>query len=209
MKNYQFNIDKYQADWMFAPIRTRKEAIGILMRTLKVLLINTPPKNESVAGKVILQVSKMSRIFFVSENKVFSLAFPFFVTESDGIFIFKSHNHSDINHKVSSDILSLLDTPNLFDSSSVFNFAEPVDDLCLMDGEIWSLFRELLTMEEGYIRFDHDPYHQKGHYHPLNHFDIFFSSNVTFKLGLNEKIDPELLVDMLDLTTPCHYVAPV
>ncbi|MFZ6688481.1 hypothetical protein ACO0K0_12110 [Undibacterium sp. SXout11W] len=209
MKNFPFNIDKHQAEWIFAPIRTRKDAIVVLMKTLKILMLDNSLPDELVAGRIVLQVSKMSRIFFISDSKVFSLAFPFFVTETEDGLSFKSHGHSNVNHKVSSDILSLLEAPDLFNSSSVYNFAEPVDDLCLMDGEIWSLFRELLMMEEGYIRYDHDPLHVKDHYHPLNHFDVFFSSNVTFKLGLHEKIEHKFMVDMLDSNTPCHYVVPV
>ena len=208
MKKYCFAIDRHQAEWMFAPIRSRRDAISVLMKTLKVILVNSPPSAGQVVGEVILQVSKMSRIFFISEAKVFSLAFPFFITETDGVFSFKSHSHSDINHKATSDILSVLDTSSLFDSSYVFNFAEPIDDLCQSDEQIWALFRELLTSEEGYIRYDYDELHQNGHFHPVNHFDVFFSTNVTFKIGLTNKIDHEHMVDMLDSTTHCHYIAP-
>ncbi|OEZ52338.1 hypothetical protein JAB1_01220 [Janthinobacterium sp. MP5059B] len=71
MKKYRFPIDKFQADWMFSPIRNRLDSIAILMKTLKILLVNSPPSEEKVVGEVVLQVSKMSRIFLYLRKKYF------------------------------------------------------------------------------------------------------------------------------------------
>ena len=207
MKRYTFGIDKYQADWIFAPIRSRQDALIILLKVVKILLLNQPPAEEQTAGQIVLAVSKMSRIFFVSEAKVYSLAFPFFVTEKDGVFSFKTHSHSSIDHRVSSDLLSLLEGPKIFSSNEVFEFAEPIDDIAQFDVQIWGLFRDLLVSEEGYIRYDYDEEHQNAHYHPINHFDVFFSNNSTFKIGLHSRTDIDAFIDLLDSNTECHYVS--
>lgn len=206
MKRYSIDIDKFQAEWIFSPIRTRQEALIVLMKSIKVFLLNNPPSQQQVAGKIELAVSKMSRIFYVSEKKVYSLAFPFFVSEKDGRLTFKAQSHSEINHKVSSDILELLSAPNIFQSGEVLAFAESVDDIAQFDPQIWSLFRHLLLSEEGYVRYDYDEEHEDGHFHPLNHFDIFFSPASTFKLGLHNPTNIDKFVDLLDRNTECHYV---
>jgi len=208
MKRYSIDIDKYQAEWIFAPIRSRQEALTILMKSIKVFLLSDPPSQQQVQGKIVLAVSKMSRIFYVSEKKVYSLAFPFFVTEKDGLLTFKTHSHADINHKVSSDILELLGASNVFQSAEVLAFAESVDDMAQFDPQIWTLFRYLLLSEEGYVRYDYDEKNEDGHFHPLNHFDIFFSAASTFKLGLQAPTDIDKFVDLLDRNAECHYITP-
>lgn len=206
MKKITIGIDKFQAEWIFSPIRTRRDALMVLMKTVKILLLNNSPSADQTVGKIVLLVTKMSRIFFESENKVYSISFPFNVVEVDGMLNFRTHHHSGITHKVSSDVLSLLESSDIFESSEVFSFAEPIDDMGQIDPEIWALFRELLLTEEGYIRYDYDMEHVNGHYHPVNHFDLFFSSSATFKLGLHEPTDVEGLIDMLEVTSECRYV---
>lgn len=211
MKKITVGIDKYQADWIFAPIRTRRDALTILMKTVKILLVNNSPGEEQTVGKIVLLVDKMSRIFFVSPTKVYSIAFPFVVSDGEDGLNFRTHSHSGVTHRVSSDVLSLLESADVFDSSEVIAFAEPVDEIAQFDTEIWTLFRELLLNEEGYIRYDYDTQREKGHYHPTNHIDVFFTSGATFKLGLHEQTNIDDLVDMLDAATECRYVtkAPV
>ena len=209
MKRYVIEIDKFQAEWIFAPIRSRQDALIILMRSVKILLLGAPPPKEQVVGKIDLVVSKMSRIFFTSDKKVFSLAFPFFVSEREGALFFKTHSHSGVDHKTSSDILNLLEAPTTLSSSEVLEFAESVDDIAQFDPEIWGLFRDLLVSEEGYIRYDYDEEHENGHFHPVNHFDVFFSSGSTFKIGLHNPTDIDAFVDFLDSNTECHYVSAV
>lgn len=206
MKKITVGIDEYQAKWIFAPIRTRRDALTVLMKTIKVLLLNSSPSKEQTVGEIVLLVAKMSRIFFVSANKVYSIAFPFIVSERGNELNFRTHCHSGITHRVSSDVLALLESSDVFDSSEVLAFADSVDAIAQIDPEIWALFRELLLSEEGYIRYDYDTERHNGHYHPINHFDVFFSSSATFKLGLHAQSDIEDLVDTLDAATECRYV---
>lgn len=208
MKRYIFGIDEYQAKWAFSPIRNRRDIVSLLMKTVKVMLINTPVDETIRAGTIVLIVSKMSRLFYVSEAKVFSISFPLFVQEIEDSLIFKSHGHPDVNSKVSSDILALLESDGIFDTPEVLSFAEPISDACAYDLDLWALFRDLLIAEDGYIRYDYDEVREDGHRHPLNHLDIFYSTSATFKLGLNEKLDHENFANILDLNTDCHYVSP-
>jgi hypothetical protein len=208
MKRYEFAIDRYQAEWIFSPVRSRRDIISLLMKTIKIMLVNSVLDEQTSVGKVVLVVSKMSRLFYISETKVFTITFPFFVNKVGDNYSFKSHAHSDVNSKVSSDILALLDADGIFETMEVLNFAEPISDACKYDVELWALFRELLMAEDGYLRYDHDDVRVDAHKHPLNHLDVFYTNSSSFKIGLIDRINEAHLTDILDANSDCHYLAP-
>lgn len=205
MKNFEFKIDEHQSRWAFSAIRERKDVISLWMRAIKVMLVNAPPADEQVAASIVLRVSQMSRLFFVSENKIFSVSFPFFVRESEGGLQFYSVNYPNVDHRATSLILSLLDSPLLM-SNDPLHFVEPVCEAFVDDTDVWALFRDLLIVEDGYLRYDFDPERHNGHQHPLNHVDVFYSNASTFKLGLTVNSSLDHLADVLDLATDCHYL---
>ncbi len=189
-------------------IRSKRDVIALLMRTIKIMLL-PPYPNPAPVGKIVLHVEKMSRLFYIFENKIFSINFPYTVIEGDGVLLFRSTHHSEINSAVTSNVLSVVETFNALDNREVFHFAEPISDICQSDDEFWSLFRELLLYEDGYIRFDHDEKNAKEKLHPLDHLDIFYSSSSTFKIGLHENSSHEHLLDLLDRNTECHFLTKI
>lgn len=206
-KEYCFSIDEFQIKWIFHPVRNRVDIIKLLMKSIKVMLVNTPPAPEKVCGKIVLKVSKMSRIIFEGPNKIFSIYFPFSVKEEAEGLLFYSKEYSSIDSKATSEILEIIDSPNLFSCTDIFEFAEPIHDVSIYNMHIWSLMRELILMEDGYLRFDHDPLNVNGHIHPLNHLDIFYTNGTTFKLGTKENPKLAHLIDILDLSTNSHYLS--
>ena len=68
-------------------------------------------------------------------------------------------------------------------------------------------------MEDWYIRYDYDEENYKKakrywkeHTHPLNHYDLFYSSNATFKIGLLNEISSNDIIEFLDLKKECQYL---
>ena len=178
------------------------------MKAIKVMLVGIEFAGEAPSGKLVLVISKMSRLFAVSEKKVFSVSFPFFVQEDESLLRFYAHSHPEIDSKVSSEILSLLEMDSLLAFPDILNFAEIVSDACQGDELLWGLLRDLLTAEDGYVRYDFDEANANGHIHPIHHLDVFYSNNSTFKLGLPDAIGDVNLADILDLTSDCHYLRP-
>lgn len=207
MKTFSFDIDKYQAEWILRPIRSKGDVIVLLMRAMKVMSLRIDLQPDLVVGSIILHVDKTSRLFFVSERKIFSINFPFFVVESDLGLDFKSNNHSDVDGRVTSEIIALLDSGAVFDSSDFVIFAEALFALCDLDYQLWALIRDLLAFEDGYLRYDHDPVNEDGHRHPLHHIDVFYSNSSTFKIGLVHAIDQVYLNDVLSAASNCHYLS--
>lgn len=208
MKRYEFPIDAYQALWISKVIRSKRDVISLLMRSMKIMLLPAIPAPGAV-GSIVLAIDKMSRLFFVLDDKIFSINFPFVALESGGALAFRSIHHSDINSMVTSQVLSLLDIDNVFENREILHFAEPISDLCQSDEDLWCLFRELLMQEDGYIRYDHDVERVNGHLHPLHHLDVFYTTGNTFKLGLKHIVSLVNFSDVLNVNTNCHYVAPI
>jgi len=82
MKRYEFNIHKGLIEKFFPKkrIKTKAQIIEVLMGSIQLILQNNKVSKEKIAGKIILIVDKMSRLFFISENKYYSIAFPFFAS---------------------------------------------------------------------------------------------------------------------------------
>lgn len=207
MKRFELLIDSIQANWIFSPIRHRIDIAQLLMKTIKLFLVNCPPTQEMAAGKIILNISKMNRLFFVSEKKIFSINFPYAAATSEQGFEFKASSGSSIDNKTTSEILQLL-SGSAISSSSIYEFADDIIDVADHSPDIWMIFRDLLMNEDGYLRYDYDNIRQNGHIHPLNHLDVFYSSSSTFKIGLDSEMRNDLLIDILDIGSECHYLRP-
>lgn len=208
MTRSRFYIDKFQAEWIFSPIRSRKDVIILLMKSIKLMLVYKEPAKADRVGEISLVISKMSRIFYSSHNKVFSLNFPFFVKDVGGLIGFYTREFSDIDNRLTSVIIELVQSSKLLDSYEVLDFAEPISDAADIDKNIWVLLRQLIIHEDGYLRFDHDPVHEKeGNIHPLNHYDIFYSTATTFKLGATRAPDLDHLIDVLDIKSDCYTLS--
>lgn len=206
LKRYEFTLDERQVSLMFAPLRTKLEVIDILMRSIKIMLINYQLPEESISGKLILIVSKMSRLFFVSQDKYFSINFPFTAIDDGEALAFKFKSGDDIDNKFTSDVLAIISSPGALVSFDIYDFLDPVVDIIEDSYNFWFLLREILIFEDGYIRFDHDEDHANGTIHPTNHLDVFYSSGSTFKIGLNDRIRDDHLIDLLNLGTDCHFL---
>lgn len=209
MIEYRFDIDESYMDRFFSPIKNKTQVIKLLMNALKYMLINQKVKDERKSGEIVLIIDKMSRLFFIKENKCFSIVFPF-TAKYDEAFFFSFRNKMNVDGRLTSEVLSLINSSD-FESNCCIEFASPISDYQeANDDSYWELIRELLIMESGYLRYDYDQKNYEKHgrskVHPLNHYDLFYSSNATFKIGLQEKIEPPAFIDLLNIKTVCKFL---
>ena len=205
MKYYEYKIHPYEMDIFFKAIREKVDTISILMAAIKSMLIQNPQDNISNTDKMVLCIDKMSRLFFISEKKIYTITFPFSaVQQANGPLL------------INSDLFGVIDSQV---ATSIHNIANSTHDIELVDlgilieengieyQNLWALYKFLMMNEDGYIRFDHDTQNENGLVHPINHFDIFYSSKSTFKLGLNRITNLVAFMDMLDKNTDCHFLS--
>lgn len=208
------------------PIRKKEDLLKIFFETIRYYIIYDIKKrtldnikkkniidNKSLLdsknyGQVMIKVSKMSRIIYELKNKIFSITFPFNISKTEeGYDIYDSISEIKIDILVISKIINIL---NNFSSENedIYEFLSQFDDGDnneeVLDN-IWKIFKKVLFSESGYLRYDYDEEHENGNIHPLNHYDIYYTSRNTFKIGLNDKIDLKKFIDLLDLETDCHY----
>lgn len=206
MKVYEFKISKIFLNIFFRPIRNKAEIIELLMEAINYMILNRSVSEEDTYGKIILKIDKMSRLFFFTKDKYFSIIFPFFATREDNKYSFSFRNKIIIDNNLTRKVISIIKCDE-FKANCSLDFVAPICDYeeeC--DENFWIFLRELLLMEDGYIRYDYDKKHENGDLHPLNHYDLFYSSNATFKIGLNNKLSEDEFIDLLDINTNCKYI---
>lgn len=208
MKTYSFKLSQSLKERILSPIRTKYQLVLLLLNAVKAIRVNHVINDSHAVGQITLSISKMSRITFFLENKVFSFAFPFKVIDSDGILSIQSTSIGEIDSVVISEAIQILSNETIQNASCISEFAT----LVLEKGELrpgfWLFIKELLFMEDGYIRYDIDPERKSGHIHPEHHLDVFYTSKVTFKVGLEHPLNDEELLNILNVSTECHYLSP-
>ncbi|MDR1976499.1 MAG: hypothetical protein LBQ18_05855 [Campylobacteraceae bacterium] len=206
MKQYEFYLTQYEQDNFFKPIRDKFDAIKLLMDIVKYVKLYEDIEEKSHCNcKLILRIDKSSRVFLISDGKYISMTFPFSVLHKDKSINFYSKNVDDIDIALASQIITFVQDKKIRengDESDFFDLITSPDN----DLGFWLLLKELIFSEDGYLRYDYDPEHVSGDVHPLYHYDIFYSSQCTFKIGINKNISHAEMIDLLDLTTACHFV---
>jgi len=206
MKRYSFALDERLVKEFFTPIRSKKDVVSLLMKSIKLILINDTIEESRVKGELTLIVSKMSRLFYFSENKFFSISFPFLVVETEGVLEFSSKTVKIIDNKVTSDVISVISKSGFQDVECALEFVDPIVEIADFEQLFWPFILNLFMYEDGYIRYDYDEKYENGDHHPLNHYDIFYSSLSTFKVGLRNRLEADSMLDFLDSNSICHYI---
>jgi hypothetical protein len=203
VKKIYFSLDERQVKLLFSPIRIKSDLIKILMESIKIMIIDNNIPKEMIKGKMLLCVSKMSRVLYFSENKYFSINFPF--SYADRIIQFQS---IEIDNKNISDVISILEENcQSFDSFFELIMGDDYEGRSeIRVNELWKLLQHLFLFEDGYIRFDYDEERHDEKYHPLNHLDVFYSNSCTFKIGLKNKISIEDFKKILNKKEPVYYL---
>lgn len=210
MKIIEVTIGDFLGEKVLKPIRSKRDMILLLLDTMK-LIVNPEGGFLEDLGKVTIYVDKMSRIFYETKEKYFSFIFPFLIENLDQNYkIYDNHTECELNDTMISLLISIFQQENLWGNS--FEKAMDVILDCSKEFEysdidiIWNLIIKLWYMEDGYIRYDYDPANEDGDIHPLYHFDINYSSAVTYKIGLNKPIKGNDFQDILNIKTNCAYL---
>lgn len=208
----QFDINQSLIKTFFPEerIKDKYKILEILLEACRYILYNKKVTTARSQHKMILYKDKMSRLVFVGENKNYSIAFPFNITQiTTDVISINYKNKFDIDSQNISTLLSLLKSPTI-NSEDCLEFIDPITNF---DQNLWSTLRDLLILEDGYVRYDKDDLgFQKAkkdgqeHRHPLNHIDIFYTNQATFKLGLKQEYTDNDLIDLMDRNTDCKYL---
>lgn len=212
MKRIDKNINSILYNYACKIFRTKKEIIILLMETLKIFYLEGT--SISSQGKICIIIDKMSRIFYCFDDKIFSVVFPFGIEkQQDNYRIYDIALDIDIDSKLISIMLGALRKYD-FDNASIEKI---YDEYCedIADCEdiravetAWKILIRLFSMELGYIRYDDDPdpKREDAVYHPRYHFDINYTQDATYKIGLGKKIAVDEMISIMDSKSRCSYL---
>ena len=204
-KIVEFEIEPYLLEQINAPIRGVLDIITLLVETLKYMLWQKPSVSTDCSLKVV--VSKMNRIFYIQENKMFSITMPFY-TKRIGERISFWYSDMEINSKLLSVITQILQSLK-DDANSILQWEQYLEDFEIEQDEGYLLERiiqKLIFTEYGYIRYENDEVRANGVIHPQYHLDINSSNQCTYKIGLDSNIESQWFEDLLDITKPCAFI---
>lgn len=207
MLRYDFKIPKYTEEKFFFSIREKKDVILLLIETIKFIKAS-PYISEDTDAKITITISRMSRIFYILNNKYFSIIFPFRIETDEKEYRFFLKDGTELTYEFLSKITELIKNEAFFKTFE--DFIEEIFDknniLPNLEEKIWDFIKEICFLEYGYLRYDYDLEHENGNFHPLNHLDINYSNRTTFKLGLSKKITTQEFIEILDNTLERKFI---
>lgn len=207
MKKFYFQLNKIdqigsqKAENLFKPIYSKFALLINLLNTLDSIITKfelkefsqKPYGSDNEKIQIAIIISTFSRIFFLSERKIYSIIFPFSIIQnSSGNYDIK-YGTFEVNRGIISftrEFLNILENKKDLYCDELIEYSFDSDEL--IDKEDLCnplyLFKNLLHMEDGYLRYDFDEAHEDGNRHPLHHYDIFYESKNTFKIGMDKQV---------------------
>lgn len=184
-------------------VRKKNDIIKIILETIRYSSVVELDKDYPGNMYVSFYGGKSNRVIFeINGDKIFTFRFPFKVNKVEKRLLFSWRDGALIDPYTVSLLMSV------FSKENSFNSIVDLDESCSVEldpetnDKIWNIIVELLTYEDGYLRFDYDE-QRASEDHPLNHLDIFYSNPSTYKIGTHTPPSLEFLVDLLD-----HGTAP-
>ena len=208
MKRIAFEIPDYYIPVVSSPIRNKIDLLYMLAKTIQLMSYTEMQAEGSLspAKKIVLYIDKMSRLF--------SFQFPFHVhiDEESSALSFTYNSSVTIDSMLGSLLVAIFS----HESSPIGTF-EQIDERIKQELEenewegidyleVCELIKHLIMIEPGYFRYDYDPQHANGLIHPQSHIDIFYSSNCTLKLGLDEPISSDWIIDLSNILSDCKFL---
>lgn len=185
MKIIEIKINRFICEKISMPIRDKRDTILLLLETMK--LVNHRENNLfNKKGKIMICIDKMSRIFYWTDDKIFSFYFPFSLEKTgDGNYrIYDSLTDFEITNQMLSLLISIFEK-NKNQEESLENTVDHIIDSAN----------------------DYDAVHENGKMHPLYHLDVNYSSGASYKIGLYHELQIEEFKEILDITTDCLYLS--
>jgi len=204
VKVIERNIFEFQEKDFFSPVRSKIDYARLIALAARKLLLGLDSEVIESTANMKLIVGKMSRLFFYQKNKYFSVSFPFStIIDNNEVIELTTYSGKNLDFKSISAIISILDSEQFRLNPSLIDFyIEPYS----IESSGLFLLEEIFQFEPSYIRYDNDPLHNNGKLHPLDHLDINYSQNSTFKLGLNSSITVAYFENIQNVNTECSFV---
>lgn len=208
MKKHDFYlnlVDKKGREVLFQEIKNVKDFISVKLTMMEILFSQwNGSKDAKSCSFPYLHVDdfNLNRAFIVSNNKMISFGIGFtiqtFYDHHIEAFRLKNTKITAKHISEAQAILRLCDDKTLYTDIDDDDLEQPPSQ------EAKILFEYLLFEEPAYIRYDYDKQTKSEVMHPKHHFDVNFSPNFSYKIGLPRKIDESEYIRVLDKKAFCR-----
>ncbi|WP_033915881.1 hypothetical protein [Campylobacter sputorum] len=208
-------FDKYQLEKIFPKklIKTKYDILEIWTHSINLICLNYNNDNilqynkqKNKLAEIQIICDKIKRIYFFTNTKYYSICFPFSIYEEENSNYKIKFKEFDIDTEITSYILRILKSKEIINYKT-FGEIETSDEFMDIDSDIWYILKELIILEDGYIRYDYDLKNADGNIHPINHYDIFYTNINQIKIGLSNNIDKNYFLDTLDISKACKFLS--
>lgn len=222
MKNsYIIRLEPYEIRDFTLVIKNKWDCIKLLLNCTRFINFNlisraitlSPKSCKKMVGEYLkLDIIPIPRVYlYVGGNKYISIVFPFKIDViTDNIKFW--YAGVCLTEHIISGIFTLINLHNN-SYSSIGKTNNSLIELYLSNEEFepipensYYILGELLSLEMGYIRHDHDPVKAKGKIHPEFHFDINYSQDATFKYGLPKMLSTQEFENIFDKNSDCYFL---
>lgn len=220
MKKIYFDLYPSTTKEFFNIKDNKLSFIDLILNSMTIITTQEGRNNIKIAHYGVLVVSKSSdnksRLTFYQSNKIFSIYFPFEIDKVNGSFkiYFKSNYISEETISFLKSMLNNfkaeyhLDKEDLLDEiqNEYLDYTGNEDNKDLYFNKVLEVFKELLSLDTGYIRYDSDKANSSG-LHPEHHLDIFYSKDSSLKIGLKDRYELDEFLLLLDNNTQIKYIS--
>ena len=190
---YELALEAKGAHGLFIPIRSKRSALINAFTMIKRSSWSQYMTRQPESGDYFAFDQKLGRAFIVAGDTTHSIAFPFTLIVSNQIQMasvnWKTlHIGADVASLAIS-VLSEANDPyvNLIDS--VRRIANDDYNGIIIDHEsVAYMLSDLIDLDDGYFRHEHDPAHANGRVHPIDHIDFYHADSVSIKIGVEKRL---------------------
>ena len=215
MRKYYLHISEYVNKKItdIGSVRTQFDIARYLLAFMEFLNVQPFETSDKRDADFMIYVDKMSRLFWGKGDKIHSIQYPFSLKEQEQ-YLLSEFQGRIIDSRTIAILSSVVENEDI--RKSIYNmfdgFMEIMNEFDIDDdvyGEFcWELLLYLLSFETGYLRYDHDENKERVDkiMHPVDHIDLFYSGNTTFKVGLADRIEVEDLRSIVDIKEKCYWL---
>lgn len=180
--------------------------IKLVLKVLERLLAcSGSEKSDQVLMPYLIIDTDCSRLFIIKNSQIVSFAFPFNLVQRN--FKWKIYC---LDLEVTSSIVSVAqtiseeckDNPKIPYSVILENYDKNIAD----EYAGMRLYERIAFTEPSYLRYDFDPRGCKGRIHPLNHLDVNYGRQMSYKVGLYKSLTYKDFETILFPITSCWYL---
>lgn len=207
------NLYKSQRDVLMTEVEGVKSFYYLKLKAIEYLLTFWSGNQQPVRPFLYVDYERLHRMYIVNDDgcKIVSFGFEFriktyskVVTDLDNSILALNYmgEQGEISLQNVSEALSILSELEFKDN----NYYWGVDLGVSVSNESIRFFEKIVFSESGYIRYDNSIVGCKPPIHPRYHFDICFTPNICYKIGLPKHIVHTEMENILDKRTSCPMI---